>query len=259
MAELAGTRVRADVAIVHDWANWWALELDAHPGVARPAGDPPRPLRAAVRRARDGRRGAADGRPVRLQARRRAEPVPDAGERRRAPDRATCEAGGHLVVSFFSGIVDECDRAHLGGYPAPLRTVLGLRVDEFWPLPPDGDVSPRGRTDGRRSDGTGTVWSDWIEPEGAETVLSFADRANWPAAPPSPGTNTAPASPGTSAPARTRPTMRALFDRVRAAAGVAPVLPGPARRCAGRTPGRPRRLVPVPDESRRARGARHLE
>ena len=49
-ARIAGTRVEAEVAVVMDWPNWWALELDSHPSNER---DPSRaaagPLRPAVR------------------------------------------------------------------------------------------------------------------------------------------------------------------------------------------------------------------
>ena len=48
--------------------------------------------------------------------------------------RRYVEGGGTLVVSYFSGIVDENDAVHLGGYPGALRDVLGVRVDEFLPL-----------------------------------------------------------------------------------------------------------------------------
>jgi len=39
--------------------------------------------------------------------------------------------GGMLVVTYFSGIVDENDGVQVGGYPALLREVLGLWVEEF--------------------------------------------------------------------------------------------------------------------------------
>ena len=41
--------------------------------------------------------------------------------------------GGVLVVSFFSGIVDPNEHIRLGGYPAPFRKFLGIRVEEFCP------------------------------------------------------------------------------------------------------------------------------
>src|SRR5699024_604343 len=42
--------------------------------------------------------------------------------------------GGTLVASFFSGVVDEHDAVHAGGFGAPLREVLGVGVEEFLPL-----------------------------------------------------------------------------------------------------------------------------
>jgi len=43
------------------------------------------------------------------------------------------ENGGNLVMSFFSGIVDENEHIRPGGYPAPFREMLGLVVEEYAP------------------------------------------------------------------------------------------------------------------------------
>ncbi|MFJ7175741.1 beta-galactosidase trimerization domain-containing protein [Streptomyces massasporeus] len=42
--------------------------------------------------------------------------------------------GGHAVVGFFSYVVDEHDHVRLGGHPGAYRDMLGIRVDEFFPL-----------------------------------------------------------------------------------------------------------------------------
>ena len=47
---------------------------------------------------------------------------------------AYVRAGGHVLVTYFSGIVDEHDHVWLGGYPGALRDLLGVRVEEFAPL-----------------------------------------------------------------------------------------------------------------------------
>ncbi|GEK58440.1 hypothetical protein MHA01_13450 [Marinococcus halophilus] len=44
--------------------------------------------------------------------------------------------GGTFVTTYFSGVADESDRVHLGGYPGPLRKVLGIWVEEIDALPP---------------------------------------------------------------------------------------------------------------------------
>ena len=120
-------------------------------------------------------------------------------------------------MSFFSGIVDECDRVHLGGYPAPLRELLGLRVEEFWPLDSISLEFADGTTD------SGSVWSEWIETEGAEVVASFAsgDLAGRPAI-----TRHA-FGDGVAWYVGTRPDLGSLFARVTAEAGVTPVLATP--------------------------------
>jgi beta-galactosidase len=75
--------------------------------------------------------------------------------------------GGRLVVTYLTGIVDECDRIHLGGYLGPLAPVVGAVVEEHAPLPADGSVS-------LASGGTGTLWSERVAPRGATVVDTFA-------------------------------------------------------------------------------------
>ena len=45
--------------------------------------------------------------------------------------------GGTLVTSFMSGIVDQSDNVHLGGYPGPLRRMAGIWVEEIDALAPE--------------------------------------------------------------------------------------------------------------------------
>ncbi|MGW7024986.1 beta-galactosidase [Streptomyces decoyicus] len=217
---IEGTRSRAEVALLADWHSWWALELDSKPSTAldhsRIALDHYRPLFEAgvacdvvpPQRELSGYRLVVAPNLYLLtadDAQRLASYVRD---------------GGQLLVSFFSGIVDAHDRVHPGGCPAPLRELLGLRVEEFWPLDEGRSVAVG---DGVRT-GRADLWSEVIDLEGAEALAHFTD--------------------GDLAgrPAVTRHTygrgtvwyvgtrldaalMRALLDDVRAAAGVAPVLP----------------------------------
>ena len=57
-------------------------------------------------------------------------------------------AGATVVVTYFSGIVDEHDHVRLGGYPGAFRDLLGIRVEEFLPLRSGESVRP-GRRDHR--------------------------------------------------------------------------------------------------------------
>ena len=79
------------------------------------------------------------------------------------------DRGGRLVLSYFSGIVDEHDHVRLGGYPAPFREVLGLVVEEF-------TVRPAGQEGGVSWSGTSypcSTWADVVTTAGADpsTVL----------------------------------------------------------------------------------------
>ncbi|MGL4205586.1 MAG: beta-galactosidase trimerization domain-containing protein, partial [Aeromonadaceae bacterium] len=44
---------------------------------------------------------------------------------------AFVQAGGHFVASYWSGIVNESDLCHLGGFPGPLRPILGIWAEEI--------------------------------------------------------------------------------------------------------------------------------
>jgi beta-galactosidase len=215
---LAGARApRADVAMVLDWPSWWALEGQAHPSSEVRFLDAAwachRPLYDASV-ACDVVRPDADLSAYRLVF------VPNlyltSSEAGRNLSRYV-EEGGTLVMAFFSGIVDPCDRVHLGGYPAPFREMLGLRVEEFHPLPEGASVS--------LSRGSGSVWSEEVRLEGAEAVERFTAGA----LAGEPAVTRHRFGRGTAWYLATRPdpaTMRHLFDRVREEAGVAPVLPG---------------------------------
>ena len=54
---------------------------------------------------------------------------------------AAAHRGATVLISYFSGIVDENDAVRLGGYPGAFRELLGISVEEFHPLP-EGATPP---------------------------------------------------------------------------------------------------------------------
>jgi beta-galactosidase len=77
-------------------------------------------------------------------------------------------AGGALVVSYFSGIVDENDTVPVGPFPGALRTVLGLSIEEFLPF--------RENETARLSSGaTARSWADDIVLGTAEAEVVHVD------------------------------------------------------------------------------------
>jgi beta-galactosidase len=168
---LLPTRVQADVGILFDWESWWALELDSKPSQDLRMLDQLRrfygPLYA--------RNITADFVPPDGDlGRYRLLLAPNLYLIREAEARRIEEyvaAGGTLVMGPFSGIVDEREQIHLGGYPAPFRKLLGLRIDEFAPYAP-------GQSNGIAAEDGATfacdLWSDVIELEGAAALASYS-------------------------------------------------------------------------------------
>ncbi|KQS72120.1 beta-galactosidase [Modestobacter sp. Leaf380] len=126
----------APVALVHEWENWWALEGTDHPadldhqqvltawhlatqdehlacdvtGAAGPFGDRRVVLAPAL---------------YLLRAEAAAALV------------AFVTAGGTLVLTSFSDVVDECDRLREGGFLTQLRDIAGIEVLEHAGVPDD--------------------------------------------------------------------------------------------------------------------------
>ncbi|MEU4400012.1 beta-galactosidase [Micromonospora orduensis] len=168
LAEVRGSRVDADVAILFDWDAWWAVELDSHPSVDVTYTDRLNALYGALWRAgvtADVVHPSADLSRYRLVLAPTLYLVRDADVE--ALHRYV-EAGGTLAVTYFSGIVDENDHIRLGGYPGAFRDLLGVRTEEFFPLGAGEQV--------RLDDGsTADVWTEWVHPDGAEVLSSYTD------------------------------------------------------------------------------------
>jgi beta-galactosidase len=83
------------------------------------------------------------------------------------------DAGAHLLVTYFSGIVDPDDHVWMGGYPGALRDVLGVRVEEFAPLR-KGESVRLGGADGSPAL-TGTIWTERLSTTTATTLAGYLD------------------------------------------------------------------------------------
>jgi hypothetical protein len=134
LGPLAQSRVVADVGILVDWQSWWALEQDSKPSTAVTFYDRLAtfygPLYAA-NLTTDFVFTDSDFANYKLLVIPNLYLVDDATA---AKIEAYVAAGGTVVIGFFSGIVDANEHIRLGGYPAPFRKLLGLRVEEFAPM-----------------------------------------------------------------------------------------------------------------------------
>ena len=78
--------------------------------------------------------------------------------------------GGILITTFMSGIVNESDNVYLGGYPGPLRELAGVWVEEIDALAPE-QTNKITFADGTSS--TCSLLCDLIHLEGAQCVASY--------------------------------------------------------------------------------------
>jgi beta-galactosidase len=167
IAEVAGSRVAdAKIAIIHDTDARWASELDAHPSVDLDCLTQTRRWHDALFRdgvTTDFRRSTDDLSGYRLVIVLMQYLITDAGAQNIAD---FVRAGGTAVVTYFSGIVDENDHIRLGGYPGAFTELLGIRIEEFFPLRDGESVQ-------LNAFGSGTLFSGLGRSAGASVLAHY--------------------------------------------------------------------------------------
>ena len=202
LAEVDVGRVHAPVAIGWDASCWWALQGAGLPSDRLDYADEVAAAHRALWRAGIGTDFVMPDDPLGAYPMLVLPALYLASDTFAARVRAYVAAGGHLVVSYFSGVADEHGRIRLDGYPGAFRDLLGVRVEEFHPLA-DGETlaladagshlfaegapgPPGTASDGRASYGasgggagngraSGRLWSETVRLAGAEPVLCYAD------------------------------------------------------------------------------------
>lgn len=164
------SRVKADVAILFSWENWWALELPGKPLNDLQLLDQVKAIYAELYR----RNITVDFAPP--DADLSAYRLVIAPHLYLVSDRAAHNIeryvgqGGTLLMTFLSGIVDPNEHIRLGGYPALFRHLLGLWVEEFV-------AYGKGQSNAIKTVQGETfacdLWSDIIHPTGAEVLACY--------------------------------------------------------------------------------------
>ncbi len=171
LGEVAGTRPAAQVAMVLDYESWWAVQRDSLPSSDLHYLDRALALYRALWEAGvtvDVCSPADDVDGYRLVLAPTLHLVRDADAARLA---SYVQGGGHLLTTYFSGVVDEDDHIRLGGYPGAFADLLGIRVQELCPLPPGTTVALEGSAGPGRSD----TWVEDLALRGASPLLSYVD------------------------------------------------------------------------------------
>lgn len=135
--DVAGSRVPAQVAILMDWQNWWDVEYLPGPSDRMHYWE----QLLTYYRAFHKYNIAVDVVEPNSNLSKYSLVVAPLLHLLR-PGVATnleqfVERGGTFLTTFFSGIVNQHGHVGLGGYPAELRKLLGIHVEEFDPLTPE--------------------------------------------------------------------------------------------------------------------------
>lgn len=169
LTDVVGAPVPAQVAILMDWDNWWAVSgahLPAEIDLLARLRDFYEPLwRLGI--VADFVRPCDDLSAYRMVLAPNLYLLTAADA-----DRITSyvDGGGTFVLGFFSGVVDEHDHVRVGGYPALLADLMGLLIDEF--LPQKGSLTCESELLGAF---TADFWADDLTPTTAEVVAAVAE------------------------------------------------------------------------------------
>ena len=179
LSDVVGTTVRPDVALIYDWENAWALD-DAQ-GPRR--GDKgyldlcKRHYRALWARGVpvDVIDATQDLSPYKLVIAPMLYMLRPGVDERIA---AFVARGGTLLITYWSGIVDETDLVILGGWPGgKLREVQGLwaeELDALTPVDTNALLPVAGNDLGLTGSYTLRDYCDLVHPEGAQVLATYA-------------------------------------------------------------------------------------
>ncbi|MFL6153541.1 MAG: beta-galactosidase [Ornithinibacter sp.] len=167
LGELVGSRVEAEVAVLWDYQSAWAV---AGPCMPSAAIDYATAGHTVHRLLRDRGITCDVVHPDADLSAYRVVVVPTlylVSDAQADAVRAAAEGGAHVLVTYFSGISDPDDHVRLGGYPGAFRDLLGIRVEEFFPLRVAESVA---LSDG----GSGSHWSEHARAVDADVVTTYA-------------------------------------------------------------------------------------
>ncbi|WP_430615252.1 beta-galactosidase [Enterococcus sp. DIV1067f] len=171
LSDIIGTQTQAQVAVIFDWDNYWALEYTSGPTVDLKYVEQ---IHRYYRYFHE-QNIAVDLVPVDADLSKYkliAAPVLymiKEGMQERLTDFV--KQGGSLLTTYMSGIVDQSDNVHLGGYPGPLRKLAGIWVEEIDALAPE--QSNGVSLVNEELTGTSNLVSDLIHLETAEALAHY--------------------------------------------------------------------------------------
>lgn len=173
LSGVAGTTMRADVAMLFDWNGWWGLEemyglprndfsyADTAMRHYTPLWQEHIPVDVVST--------SSDLSSYKVLIVPNAYLIDDPGV---SAIHEFARNGGTVIMSFFSGVVDSCNRVRPDGYPGAFRELIGAKIDEYWPARP-GETFTVEFTDGRVT--TSTWWREDLHLESGKPLAVYQD------------------------------------------------------------------------------------
>lgn len=175
LKEIVGSRVKADVAMVLDYNNWWTVEFTPGPTALLDYLANLKAYHYAL-----------------FEENITTDVIPfdrDLGCYKvviapllymikpgfRESVESFVAAGGTFITTFFSGVVNEFDEVFRGGYPGPLAELLGLKVEEFEAMKPyvKNSLVVGQNSLGLAGEYESTLWCDILQLNGAKPLAVY--------------------------------------------------------------------------------------
>ncbi|WP_169984900.1 beta-galactosidase [Microbispora sp. H10836] len=173
LSPVAGTTTRAEVAVLFDWDGWWGLEELW--GLPRNDFSYVDTVMRHYRPLWEHHYAVDVVSPHSDLSRYKVLVVPNAylmDDRGVGAVTEFARRGGTVVMSFFSGVVDACNRVRPDGYPGAFRRLIGAKIDEYWPARP-GERFAVEFSDG--STATADWWREDLHLETGTALATYAD------------------------------------------------------------------------------------
>lgn len=170
LSAVSDSCIKAEAGILFDWHNWWSLEQDSKPGKIDYL-DTCRRFHDWLYRKNipvDYLSPESDFTKYKLVILPALYMI---NESTATALEEFVRDGGTVLVSYFSGIVDGNEHVYLGGYPGPLKDLLGMWVEEWRPYAPG--ENNRMLVCGSGNGYSCEHWAEVIHLDGASPLASF--------------------------------------------------------------------------------------
>lgn len=170
---IVGTIIKNRTAIIFDWENWWALEYSSGPSTQLEYLKEIEKYYFALFKNNIGVDFVTPDSDLSIYEIVIAPTLYLLSNKDAENIKSYVRDGGIFLTTFLSGIVNESDTVHTGGYPGPLRDLLGIWVEETDSLPQGEFNSVISQDDRVLKETKCDLIFDIIHLEGAKSLANY--------------------------------------------------------------------------------------